>query len=87
MYAYVWLVLLCLPEVSTTVLIGYKPILNKKLNKIHHVQVPETYRKKSHKQLDRYTMLIWDKYYAISIWKKDSSISGNFINEHRAGKN
>ena len=31
-----------LPEVSTTVLIGYMPILNQKLNKIHHVQVPET---------------------------------------------
>ena len=62
--------LLCLPEVSTTVLIGYKPILNKKLNKIHHVQIPETYIKKSHKQLDRYEILIWNKYYAISIWKK-----------------
>ena len=35
--------LLCLPEVSTTVLIGYMPILIKKLNKIHHVQIPETY--------------------------------------------
>ena len=43
--------LLCLPEVSTTVLIGYMPILIKKLNKIHHVQIPETYRKESHKQL------------------------------------
>ena len=31
-----------LPEVSTTVLIRYMPILNQKLNKIHHVQVPET---------------------------------------------
>ena len=62
--------LLCLPEVSTTVLIGYKPILNKKLNKIHHVQIPETYRKKSYQQLRRYAILIWDKYDAIHIWKK-----------------
>ena len=60
----------CLPEVSTTVLIGYMPILNKMINKIHHVQIPETYRKKSHKQLDRHAILIWDKYYAIHIWKK-----------------
>ena len=60
----------CLPEVSTTVLISYMPILNQKLNKIHHVQIPETYRKKSHKQLDRHAILIWDKYYAIHIWKK-----------------
>ena len=62
--------LLCLPEVSTTVLIGYMPILIKKLNKIHHVQIPETYRKESHKQLYIYAILIWDKYYAIRIWKK-----------------
>ena len=62
--------LLCFPEVSTTVLISYMPILNKKLNKIHHVQIPETYRKESHKPLDRYAILIWDKYYTIHIWKK-----------------
>ena len=62
--------LLCLPEVSTTVLIGYMPKLSKKLHKICHVQIPETYRKKSHQQLHRYAILIWDKYDAIHIWKK-----------------
>ena len=78
---------LCLPEFSTTVLIGYTPILNKKLNKIHHVQIPDNYRKKHLIS----SLIDMQKLFAIDIMQylfgnKHLRIGGNFINEHRVRK-
>ena len=77
--------LLWLPEVSTAVLIGYTPIRNKKLKKVHHNQIPETYRKILISSLiDMQYLLVNTMQYVFG--KKDSSICGNFIDDHRARK-